>query len=66
MTDRMDAADQATRNESDDARPVTDGSAATDDPTDGARMRDVSHTPPHGAGTNGVWTRGDGDDYDDE
>lgn len=25
------------------------------------RMRDVAHTPPHGEGANGVWTRGAGD-----
>ncbi|WP_251343274.1 hypothetical protein [Haloplanus halophilus] len=39
-----------------DAEPRA-GSDAGDEST--GRMRDVSHTPPHGEGTNGVWSRGD-------
>jgi hypothetical protein len=53
-------------------RPVTDGAGDPDperrsdegdaDPEATVRMRDVSHTPPHGDGTNEVWSRGDEDD----
>jgi|GEM_PF-5325099 len=46
MTDSAESADTAGE------RTATDGG-------DERRMRDVSHTPPHGEGTNGIWTRGD-------
>ena len=80
MTDRMDAVEH-THSDADGAltetyrrgptgerRPVTDGGDADEEPT--ARMRDVSHTPPHGQGTNDVWARGDEaaarDDHEDD
>jgi hypothetical protein len=52
MTDRTDADELSDGG--------TDCPAAGD--ADAARMRDVSHTPPNGDGTNGIWARGDGDD----
>ncbi|MFC7174095.1 hypothetical protein ACFQL0_13545 [Haloplanus litoreus] len=57
------------RGPNDGRRAVTDG-AGDEEPA--ARMRDVSHTPPHGEGTNDVWSRGeeaadrDADDENDE
>jgi len=39
-----------------------DGSGRDDaDDADATRMRDVSHTPPDGDGTNDVWARGESD-----
>jgi hypothetical protein len=38
-----------------------DGGEDAETDADRARMRDVSHTPPDGDGTNEVWARGDGD-----
>jgi hypothetical protein len=71
MTDRMDAVDHT--HPAQDAvadayrRGRTglraDGSGEEPevgaDADDGARMRDVSHTPADGEGTNDVWSRGD-------
>jgi len=42
---------------------MTDRTDGADDARDErTRMRDVSHTPPHGDGTNEVWSRGDADE----
>jgi len=52
MTDRTDAGEL-----------IADGAGRPEagDDADETRMRDVSHTPPNGDGTNDVWARGEGD-----
>ena len=74
MTDRMDAVDHT--HPAQDA--VTDAyrrgrtglraDGSGEDPATDARMRDVSHTPADGEGTNDVWSRGteSADPADDE
>jgi hypothetical protein len=50
------------RGPADDRPAVADGGdeGASDETSASAdRMRDVSHAPPHGDGTNDVWSRGD-------
>jgi hypothetical protein len=79
MTDRMESVDHShptqravasayRRGLSADAGLRADGAGEeSDDDTDAEapRMRDVSHAPADGDGTNGVWARGE-TDHDDE
>ena len=79
MTDRMDAVDHThpaqdavtdayRRGRHADAGLRADGSGEESEADDHERMRDVSHTPADGEGTNDVWSRGteSADPADDE
>jgi len=71
MTDRMGSVDHSHPTQRAVAGAYRRGRTADGLRTDGAgedaeaegreRMRDVSHTPADGDGTNDVWARGDGD-----
>jgi hypothetical protein len=71
MTDRMESVDHSHPTQRAVAGAYRRGRDADGLRTDGAgedagtesreRMRDVSHTPADGDGTNEVWARGDGD-----
>jgi len=68
MTERMDAVDHTHPAQDAVADAYRRGrqslradGAGEESDADDARMRDVSHTPVDGDGTNGVWARGETD-----